>query len=50
MKLVKSIVCRMLGYHKYNYFTDCCVRCGKVRSSSLPNPVAQADDNITIEK
>ncbi|WP_255502509.1 MULTISPECIES: hypothetical protein [Bacillales] len=34
MKMISSMFCRMLGYHKYSYFTDRCVRCGKVRSSN----------------
>jgi len=34
MKLLSNLICRMVGYHKYSYFTDRCVRCGKVRSST----------------
>lgn len=37
MKVISPLVCRIVGNHKYNYFTDRCVRCGKVRSSAKPN-------------
>lgn len=34
MKVINHMICRFLGNHKYSYFTDRCVRCGKMRKSS----------------
>jgi hypothetical protein len=25
----KGLICLIRGYHKYNYYTSVCIRCGK---------------------
>jgi len=34
MKLLMRIYCKIVRHHKYSYFSDECVRCGKLKSSA----------------
>lgn len=45
MSFLNRLVCKIAGNHKYSYFSDQCIRCGKLKSSR-----AQREKEMEMEK